>query len=68
MTQQALIRGEVEFRAGDGPMMAVPDGKVEIEIAEDSVMLSWKEGADVSTTAITRAEFDRYVSEGKIRM
>lgn len=68
MTQQALVRGEVEFRAGDGPMMAVPDGPVEIDIADDSVMLSWHEGADVSTTAITRAEFDRYVSEGKIRV
>jgi hypothetical protein len=68
MTQQALIRGEVEFRAGDGPMMAVPDGPVEFEVADDSVMLSWQEGADVSTTAITRDEFDRYVREGKIRL
>ena len=67
MTQQALIRGEVEFRAGDGPMMEVPDGPVEFEVADDSVMLSWQEGADVSTTAITRDEFDRYVREGKIR-
>lgn len=68
MTQQALVRGEVEFRAGDGPMMAVPDGPVEIEVADDAVMLSWQEGADVSTTAITRAEFERYVGEGKIRV
>ena len=68
MTQQALVRGEVEFRAGDGPMMAVPDGPVEIEVADDAVMLSWQEGADVSTTAITRAEFERYVAEGKIRV
>jgi hypothetical protein len=68
MTQQALVRGEVEFRAGEGPMMAVPDGTVEIEVADDSVMLSWQEGADVSTTAITREEFDRYVEEGKIRI
>ncbi len=68
MTQQALVRGEVEFRAGDGPMMAVPDGPVEIEVADDAVMLSWQEGDDVSTTAITREEFDRYVGEGKIRV
>ncbi len=68
MTQQALIRGEVEFRAGDGVMLPIPDGPVEIEIADDSVMLSWHEGHDVSTTAITRDEFDRYVKEGKIRV
>jgi len=68
MTQQALIRGEVEFRAGDGVMMPVPDGPVEIEMADDSVTLSWIEGADTGTTAITRDEFDRYVREGKIRV
>ena len=68
MTQQALIRGEVEFRAGDGVMLPIPDGPVEIEIADDSVTLSWIEGADASATAITRDEFDRYVNEGKIRL
>ena len=56
MTQQALIRGEVEFRAGDGMMVPIPDGPVEIDMADDdSVTLSWVEGADASATAITRA-------------
>ena len=68
MTQQALIRGEVHFRAGDGMMLPIPDGPVEIEMAADSVTLSWIEGADASSTAITRDEFDRYVKEGKIRV
>jgi hypothetical protein len=68
MSQQALIRGEVEFRAGDGMMLPVPDGPVEIEIADDSVTLSWHEGRTASTTAITRDEFERYVREGKIRV
>jgi hypothetical protein len=69
MTQQALIRGEVQFRAGDGMMVPIPDGPVEIDMADDdSVTLSWVEGADASATAITRDEFDRYVSEGKIRL
>jgi hypothetical protein len=68
MSQHALIRGEVEFRAGDGIMLPVPDGPVEIEIADDSVTLSWHEGRSVSTSAITRDEFERYVREGKIRV
>ncbi len=68
MTQQALVRGEVEFRAGDGMPQPIPDGPVEIEVADDSVTLSWQEGADASSTAITRDEFDRYVREGKIRL
>ncbi|HUR88294.1 MAG TPA: hypothetical protein VMZ74_04335 [Ramlibacter sp.] len=69
MTQQALIRGEVQFRAGDGVMVPIPDGPVEIDMSDDdSVTLSWVEGADASATAITRDEFDRYVKEGKIRL
>lgn len=68
MTQQALIRGDVEFRAGDGMKIEIPDGPVEIEMAQDSVTLSWQEGADASSTAITRDEFDRYVREGKIKV
>jgi hypothetical protein len=68
MSQQALVRGEVEFRAGDGMTLPIPDGPVEIDMADDSVTLSWIEGADAGTTAITRDEFDRYVREGKIRL
>jgi len=68
MYQHALVRGEVEFRVGDGMMAPVPDGPVEIEIADDSVTLSWHEGRAASSTAITRDEFERYVREGKIRV
>jgi hypothetical protein len=70
MTQHAMIRGEVCFRAGDGVLMPVPDGEtVDIEVADDSVTLSWNDGeGNVTTTAITRDEYDRYVQEGKIRL
>ena len=69
MNQHAIIRGEVCFRAGDGILMPVPDGEVDIEVADDSVTLSWNDGeGNVTTTAITRDEYDRYVQEGKIRL
>lgn len=68
MTQRALIRGDVEFRAGDGMTLEIPDGPVEIDVADDSVTLSWTDGADASATAITRDEYERYVREGKIRL
>lgn len=68
MSQQALIRGEVCFRAGDGVLLPIPDGPVDIELADDSVTLGWLEGHDASSAAITRDEFDRYVREGKIRL
>jgi hypothetical protein len=68
MSQQAIIRGEVSFRAGDGMLMPIPDGPVDIEVADDSVTLGWMEGNDAGSAAITRDEFDRYVREGKIRL
>lgn len=68
MSQQAIIRGEVSFRAGDGMPMPIPDGPVDIDIADDSVTIGWMEGADPGSAAITRDEFDRYVREGKIRV
>jgi len=68
MSQHATIRGEVQFRAGDGVMVPVPDGPVEIDVADDSVTLNWHEGRAATATAITRDEFERYVNEGKIRV
>jgi hypothetical protein len=67
--QQALIRGEVCFRAGDGVLMPIPDGPVSIEVADDSVTLGWEEGqGNAVSAAITRDEYDRYLKEGKIRL
>jgi hypothetical protein len=68
MMQHAVIRGEVSFRAGDGVLMPVPDGDVDIEVADDSVTLSWQDGKDAGTAAITRDEYERYQREGKIRL
>jgi hypothetical protein len=68
MSQQAIIRGEVCFRVGDGVMMPIPPGPVEIEVADDSVTLGWTDtNRSAGSTAITRDEYERYVSEGKIR-
>ena len=68
MSQPALIRGEVCFRAGDGVMMPIPPGEVDIDIADDSVTLGWTESnGSAGSTAITRDEYERYVRDGKIR-
>lgn len=68
MSQHAIIRGEVAFRAGDGMMVPIPPGPVEIEVAADSVTLGWvASNGSRGSTAITRDEYDRYVREGKLR-
>jgi hypothetical protein len=65
--QQALIRGDVSFRAGDGVLMPIPEGPVEIEVADDSVTLGWSEDdGSAGSTAIPRDDYERYVQEGKI--
>ena len=69
MSQHALIRGEVSFRAGDGMMVPIPAGPVEIEMADDSVTLGWSDtDGSRGSTAITTDEYERYVNEGKIRL
>ena len=67
--QQAVVRGEVTFRVGDGMLMPIPPGPVEIDVADDSVTVGWTESNGAAgSTAITRDEYDRYVREGKIRV
>ncbi|MEJ5991134.1 hypothetical protein WG902_14120 [Ramlibacter sp. PS3R-8] len=69
MSQQAMIRGEVCFRVGDGVLQPIPDGPVSIDLADDSVTLGWEdEPGNAMSAALTRDEFDRYVEEGKIRL
>lgn len=69
MTQHAMIRGEVSFRAGDGVLMPIPDGPVDIDKAEDSVTLAWGDNeGNTGSAAITLDEYERYVREGKIRL
>jgi hypothetical protein len=68
MSQQAIIRGEVSFRVGDGVMVPIPPGPVEIEVAQDSVTLSWTVNHTANSTAITRDEYERYLAAGNIRV
>jgi len=68
MSQQALIRGEVCYRVGDGMLMPIPNGPVDIEVADDSVTLAWTDGEDAGSAALTHDDFERYVREGKIRL
>ena len=52
----AQIRGVVEFRAGDGPMVRIPEGPVQVLLAEDSAVIHWEEGGAVLNTAIPRID------------
>jgi hypothetical protein len=65
MSQQALIRGEVNFRAGDGMLMPIPNGPVDIEVSDDSVTLGWIDGPNPGSAAIPLDEFQRYLAKAR---
>lgn len=65
----ATIQGHVTFTPGDGPPIEIPEGRVELDEAEDSVTLSWEaEEKVVGSAAMPRLQYDRYVQDGKIRL
>lgn len=69
MPQFATIDGHVTYTPGDGVPLTIPKGRVEVDLAADSAVLSWEaENGVVGLTAIPRTQFDEYVEDGKIRM
>lgn len=70
MTQQAtIVDDDVTYTPGDGAPIAIPRGAVEIDRSEDSTTLSWTADNNAAgSAAMPRAEFERYVSEGKIAL
>ena len=69
MTQQTgFIVGKVEFRPGDGALMRIPKGPVEIETTKLEATLSWVEGKTHGAAAMPLADFKRYVTQGAIAL
>ena len=69
VTQIATIAGAVSYRPGDGALIAIPHGPVEVALAPDSATLSWDAGEGVAgLTAIPRTQFDDYVRNGDIKL
>ncbi len=70
MTEQAtVVSDDVTYTPGDGAPIAIPRGPIEIERSEDSATLSWTADNNAAgSAAMPRAEFERYVSEGKIAL
>ena len=50
MAANAKVTGNVEYRAGDGPLILIPQGPIEIQLAPDSAVLSWGDAGSMQTT------------------
>lgn len=62
----ARIAAPVEFRAGDGPLLTIPEGDCQVIVDGDSAVLTWIEDGQPLTAAIPKIEFDRFIESGAI--
>lgn len=66
MTRSARVIGEVQYREGEGTMMLIPCGPVEVETTASDAVLSWTDGDTSATAAMPIANFCSYVAFGAI--
>jgi 2-methylisocitrate lyase-like PEP mutase family enzyme len=65
-TVEAIIVGQVEFRLGEGPLIEIRQGRVQITFSPGDAVFAWSEGNWREEAAMPFANFCRYVSAGAI--
>jgi 2-methylisocitrate lyase-like PEP mutase family enzyme len=65
-TAKARIVGRVEYRLGEGPLVEIRQGLVEITFSPGDAVFSWMDGTWRDEAAMPFANFCRYVSDGAI--
>ncbi|MDM0021922.1 hypothetical protein [Variovorax saccharolyticus] len=68
MPANARVKGSVEYRAGDGPLITIPEGPLEAQVGADSVVLSWGDAGNPQIAAMPLDVYQRYVKDGLIVM
>ncbi len=64
---KARAESRIEFRAGDGPLIAIePDHELQLERAEASIVVSWRQDGQPMNAAIPVVEFNEFLDAGKI--
>ena len=66
MTKKARITGVVEYREGDGPLLAIPEGECEVFEGELDITISWHDDDTTGSTAIPIPDYQRLLGERKI--
>lgn len=66
MPANAQVVGKVEYRAGDGPSIVIPEGPIEVQLTFDSAVLSWGDEGAAQATALPIGEYHRYLARGDI--
>jgi hypothetical protein len=67
MTQHATIHDHVTYRPGDGVLMVIPLGPVDVDLTPDSATLSWVEANGAAgLAAIPLQQYQEYVHQKRI--
>ncbi|SEL19586.1 hypothetical protein SAMN05216359_106101 [Roseateles sp. YR242] len=67
LDQSAFVCGEVTYRTGDGPMLQVRQGPIQVSVAEHDVTLGWEEEDNRMSAVMPRSEYARFVGSGAIK-
>jgi hypothetical protein len=67
-TQPGHIRGTVEYREGDGPMIVIRRGPVGVQLTTTDAILSWTDGETRGSAAMPIGIFRNYVARGAIQL
>lgn len=68
MNENAYIVGEVTHRSGDGPLMTIRKGPVEIDHGPHDVTFHWDDGKARLSAVMPKTEFRRFMGTGAIKM
>ena len=66
MGMKAHIRGQVQYREGDGANISIRPGPCEIEETELDATISWTDGQTHGSAAIPISDFRRFLAAGAI--
>jgi hypothetical protein len=68
MFKKARITGVVEYREGDGALIAIPVGDCEVHEGELDITISWHDDDSTGSAAIPIPDYTRLVGEKKIEL
>lgn len=68
MNRTARITGQVEYREGEGPSLPIRPGLVQYDEGDDDITLSWHDGDYRGSTAMPRADWQRFVDSHDIEL
>lgn len=64
----AMVVGAVEYREGDGVLLEIRRGVIDVEIAGTDAVLTWTDDDYRGAAAIPYVDFRRYVNAGDMRL